>query len=355
MPKSHAQRRYRGAIIGSGSVARGGHLPAFRDTAAVRERVELVACVDDGPDAVSLDGLPLLRSPEQLRDFGPIDFIDICTPTATHIDLALWGLAQGYHVLCEKPVALTRAQAERLASAARRQGRILAPCHQYRFNPVWGQIAEWLRAEAIGRWYLAEFAVYRQAADPGARATTQSPEGGAGATDGPPWRGTRVESGGGVLVDHGAHIVYQLLDVAGPPTTIAAWTGRLRHRDYDVEDTASVVLEYPDRLATLLLTWAAVRRDTVVRFVGEAGTIELAGGELLLERGGRVERRDVATSLQKSAYPAWFGALFAGFVDALDRGAADEYLQDIRRVAAVLEAAYEAAATGRRLPLAEYW
>ncbi len=339
MPKSHAQRRYRGAIIGSGSVARGGHLPAFRDTAAVRERVELVACVDDGPDAVSLDGLPLLRSPEQLRDFGPIDFIDICTPTATHIDLALWGLAQGYHVLCEKPVALTRAEAERLASAARRQGRILAPCHQYRFNPVWGQIAEWLRAEAIGRWYLAEFAVYRQAADPGARATTQSP----------------VESGGGVLVDHGAHIVYQLLDVAGPPTTIAAWTGRLRHREYDVEDTASVVLEYPDRLATLLLTWAAVRRDTVVRFVGEAGTIELAGGELLLERGGRVERRDVTTSLQKSAYPAWFGALFAGFVAALDRGAADEYLEDIRRVAAVLEAAYEAAATGRRLPLAEYW
>jgi predicted dehydrogenase len=158
-----------------------------------------------------------------------------------------------------------------------------------------------------------------------------------------------------VLVDHGAHIVYQLLDVAGPPTTIAAWTGRLRHRDYDVEDTASVVLEYPDRLATLLLTWAAVRRDTVVRFVGEAGTIELAGGELLLERGGRVERRDVTTSLQKSAYPAWFGALFAGFVAALDRGAADEYLEDIRRVAAVLEAAYEAAATGRRLPLAEYW
>ncbi len=158
-----------------------------------------------------------------------------------------------------------------------------------------------------------------------------------------------------MLVDHGAHVVYQLLDVAGPPTTISAWTGRLRHLEYDVEDTASVLLEYPDRVATLLLTWAAGRRDNVVRFVGEAGTIELAGGVLALERDGRVERRDVTAALQKSAYPAWFGELFAGFVAALDGGAADGYLDDIRRVAAVLEAAYEAAATGRRLPLAGSW
>src|SRR2546427_8904633 len=277
MPEALERRRYRGAIIGSGNVARAGHLPAFRQTAELRQRVELAACVDAGPDAASLDGLHLLGSPEQLALLEPIDFIDICTPTATHIDLALWGLEQGYHVLCEKPVALTRAEAERLARAARRHGRILAPCHQYRFTPVWRPIAGWLRAEAIGRWYLAEFAVYRQAADPGARAALQG--------RGPPWRGTRVASGGGVLVDHGAHVVYQLLDVAGPPTTIAAWTGRLRHRDYDVEDTASVVLEYPDRVATLLLTWAAGRRETVVRFVGEAGVIGVAGGEA--RRGGR--------------------------------------------------------------------
>src|SRR3989441_4599296 len=169
-----AARRYRGVIIGSGSVARAGHVPAFRETPGLRDRVELVACVDAGPDAAlpppPLEGVPQLRDLEQVATVGPIDFIDICTPTATHIDLALWGLEQGYHVLCETPVALTRTDAERLARAARRHGRILAPCHQYRFNPVWRQIVEWLRADAIGRWYLAEFAVYRQAADPGARA-----------------------------------------------------------------------------------------------------------------------------------------------------------------------------------------
>src|SRR3989442_5997153 len=190
-PPTIPPRRYRGAIIGSGSVAHAGHLPAFRETPGLRDRVELVACVDAGPDAAPLDGLPQLRDLEQLAAVGPIDFIDICTPTATHLDLALWGLEQGYHVLCEKPVALTGAAAARLARAARRHGRIVAPCHQYRFNPVWRQIAEWLRADAIGRWYLAEFAVYRQAADPGARAATPGEVGGA------PWRGTRADSGGG--------------------------------------------------------------------------------------------------------------------------------------------------------------
>src|SRR3989454_6647530 len=172
-PASAEPRRYRGAVIGAGGIARQAHLPAFLEAPSVRGRVAIVALVDSAPDLAPVDGIPLLSRREQLAGAPRADFIDVCTPTATHLDLTLWGLEQGYHVLCEKPVALTRAEAERLARAARRHGRILAPCHQYRFNPVWRQIAEWLRAEAIGRWYPAEFAVYRQAADPGARVALQ--------------------------------------------------------------------------------------------------------------------------------------------------------------------------------------
>jgi len=336
------RRRYRGVIIGSGSIARTSHYPAFRDTPGVRDRVELAACVDVWPDALPLDGLPLVTSVDQLTRFAPIDFIDICTPTGTHVDLAAWGLEQGYHVLCEKPVALTTAEAARLTAIARQKQRILAPCHQYRFNPVWRQIAEWLKGGKIGRWHLAEFAVHRLAADRGV-----VPAGAA------PWRGTRAGGRGGVLVDHGAHLVYQLLDVGGPPSAVTAWTGRLRHADYDVEDTASVLLEYPggNRVATLLLTWAGTRRDNLVRFIGDAGMIELEGGELRLERGGEVERRDVSGSLDKSAYAGWFGGLFEDFVAALDRGEPARYLDDITGVAAVLEAAYASAAAGRRQPV----
>src|SRR6266496_1213456 len=337
-PASPEVRRYRGAVIGAGGIARQSHLPALRTAPAVRARVDVVAVVDSAPDAPPVDGIPLLRSRRQLHDLGPIDFIDVCTPTASHLELTLWGLEQGYHVICEKPVALSRAEADRIAAAARRSGRIVLPCHQYRFNPVWRRVKEWLAAGAIGAWHLAEFAVYRPAADPGR------------VTAGTPWRGTSVAGRGGVLLDHGTHLVYQLLDIAGLPSAVSAWTGRLRHAAYDVEDTASLRFEYPDRLVTMFFTWAARGRENRLRFVGEEGSIDWTGGELRLERAGVVERHDVSAEVEKTAYHRWFAALFEAFVVALDRGepgsAQRPFLDDIGRVASVVEQAYAAARSG---------
>src|SRR5207249_5680738 len=114
-------RRYRGAVIGAGGTARQSHLPAFLEAPSVRPRIAIVALVDDAPplDVEPADGIPLLSHREQLAGTSGVDFIDICTPTATHLDLTLWGLERGYHVLCEKPVAVTRAEADRIAAAAR--------------------------------------------------------------------------------------------------------------------------------------------------------------------------------------------------------------------------------------------
>src|SRR5205814_468321 len=156
-PASPEPRRYRGALIGAGGIARQSHLPALRG--ALRARVDVVALVDTAPGVPPVDGIPLLRDHTALSDLGPLDFIDICTPTASHLELIVWGLEQGYHVVCEKPVALTRAEAARIGAASRASGRIVMPCHQYRFNPVWQRVKEWLAAGAIGRWHLAEFSV----------------------------------------------------------------------------------------------------------------------------------------------------------------------------------------------------
>ncbi len=338
MPASAEPKRYRGAVIGAGGIARQSHLPALREAAGLRRRVDIVALVDSAPGLPPVDTIPLLSGKEQLRELAPLDFIDICTPTASHLELTLWGLEQGYHVICEKPVALSRAEADRIAAAARQSGRIVLPCHQYRFNPVWRRVKEWLAAGAIGAWHLAEFAVYRPAADPGR------------VTAGTPWRGTSVAGRGGVLLDHGTHLVYQLLDIAGLPSAVSAWTGRLRHAAYDVEDTASLRFEYPDRLVTMFFTWAARGRENRLRFVGEEGSIDWTGGELRLERAGVVERHDVSAEVGKTAYHRWFAALFEAFVVALDRGepgsAQRPFLDDIGRVASVVEQAYAAARSG---------
>ena len=294
-------------------------------------RIEIVAALDSDLNIAPLDGVPLFRDRSSLLAAGPLDFIDVCTPPSSHLPLARWALEHGLHVLCEKPVAVTRADAESLVAAARSARRVVVPCHQYRFNPVWRQIGEWVRDGAIGHWHLAELSVYRLKADGGAL----------------PWRSQREESRGGILLDHGTHLLYSLFDLGGEPRTVQAWTGRLRHREYEVEDTAQLLITFPDRIATILLTWAAGHRENRVRIIGERGTIDWHGGLLSLERDGhRRLEIDYTAQLDKRSYAGWFAALFGAFADAMDRGEADEALVDVTRVAAVLEAAYESARSG---------
>lgn len=320
---------YRGVLIGLGGIARSGHLPAFQSD----PRFRIIGILDDSPSARSVEGIPLLSSPGQLAGLGHIDFVDICTPTASHLALSLWGLSQGYHVLCEKPVAVTRKEASALAAAAQRAGRVVMPCHQYRYNPVWRRVRRWLDDGMIGRWYLAEFRVFRLAADPGTDSSAV------------PWRGRQADGRGGVLLDHGTHLVYGLLDLAGPPAVVRSWTGRLRHGAYDVEDTAQILLEYPDRMASMFLTWAGRKRETEIRFLGDRGSITWTGGTLTLERDGQSESFDHSAELDKASYVKWFADLFHDFAATLDSGDCARHVADIAQVAAVLEDAYTGAAT----------
>src|SRR3989454_3139216 len=192
LPES--QRVYRGVLVGLGGLARNGPLPAFQSEPRVASRLKIVGIVDDAV-TTPIDGIPLLSGPEQIAELGggPIDFVDVCTPTSSHVALSLWALSQGYHVLCEKPVAVTRAEAAALAAAAKTARRVLVPCHQYRFNPVWRRVKAWLDEELIGRWYLAEFRVYRLPPDPGARPGSV------------PWRGRRADGRGGGRPDPRTH------------------------------------------------------------------------------------------------------------------------------------------------------
>src|SRR2546429_1418793 len=232
-PASPDVQRYRGAVIGAGGTARQSHLPALRTGAGVRARIDIVAVVDSAVDVPPVDGIPLLSHPEQLARVGPLDFIDICTPTASHLDLTLWGLERGYHVVCEKPVALTRVEADRIAAAARAHGRIVMPCHQYRFNPVWVKVKEWLREGAIGRWHLAELAVYRLTADPGREA------------GGTPWRGTSAAGRGGALPHHRTPLLFPMLHLPGVSPAGGARSGRPRHPPHPVQDPPARPFAYP--------------------------------------------------------------------------------------------------------------
>jgi predicted dehydrogenase len=95
---------------------------------------------------------------ELLRD-PRVELVSICTPTDSHVPLALAALAAGKHVLVEKPVALAAADVERLAAAAAAADTLCMPAMCIRFWPAWS----WLRdAVASGRYGAVRSAVFRR-------------------------------------------------------------------------------------------------------------------------------------------------------------------------------------------------
>jgi predicted dehydrogenase len=331
-----AQRR--GVIIGAGGVARLAHLPAYSYNSETLARIDIVGAVDSRIPPPEFGGLPVYPSLDVALAAGPLDFVDICTPTATHRDLVLDALARGLHVFCEKPVAVTAAEARELAAAARQANRILFPCHQYRQNPAWVEMRRLIDDGAIGRWHLAEFHVYRAEADKGAVA------------DAVPWRGRKENSLGGVLLDHGTHLLYLLLDVGGMPVSVEAHLDILGHSSYDVEDTAHLLLDYGRRVATLTLTWAGRERENRIRFIGDDGMVEWVGGMLrVVGRDGIEKTTDFSAQLQKTEYAGWMSRILGNFADAIDRGDGEESLAEIEQVATLLEAAYTSSAVGSRV------
>ncbi len=169
------QRPLRGALLGLGGIARHGHLAALTRDPSLAASVEYVASFDPVSGTTPVPGIPLVHTLEDLEKLGPFDFVDICSPSSTHLPLARWALSRGWHVPLRKPVATSMAEATELGRLARAANRVVFPCHQYRYNPAW----EWMRARldegAIGRWHLAEFQVWRLAADRGAAAGTSAP------------------------------------------------------------------------------------------------------------------------------------------------------------------------------------
>ena len=102
------------------------------------DQVTLSAVVDARPEACTALAQELgTRAVADYRELlGQVDAVSIATPTSAHYEIALAFLDAGAHVLVEKPITETVAQADALISAARRRSRVLQVGHLERFNPA---------------------------------------------------------------------------------------------------------------------------------------------------------------------------------------------------------------------------
>ncbi|HFT0496909.1 TPA: Gfo/Idh/MocA family protein [Klebsiella pneumoniae] len=125
-------------IIGCGRIAFVKHFPAF---AKAKERVELVAFCDvvleraiEAASQFGAAGAKTYSDYKLLLEDKSIDVVYVLTPNNSHSPLTVAALEAGKHVLCEKPMAATTADAKKMLEAAKRTGKKLTIGYQNRFR-----------------------------------------------------------------------------------------------------------------------------------------------------------------------------------------------------------------------------
>jgi predicted dehydrogenase len=175
--KSNSTREIGGGVIGLGWMGR-VHLEAYASAALAGQRCRVVAASDRAPDpargsaagmgnlqsaigapAVAVDPAIVSTDPARVFDDPSVELVSICTPTDTHVELALAALRAGKHVLVEKPVSLDAGEIERVDLSAREAGRVCMPAMCMRFWPGWS----WLRdAVRDGRYGTVRSATFQR-------------------------------------------------------------------------------------------------------------------------------------------------------------------------------------------------
>lgn len=343
-------RPLRVGLVGLGNVALGYHLPALLD---LPDLYRVVAMADPalerremGREQAGLTEAQVYADPLAMLERDDLDMVDLCTPQHTRRELALAAVAPGRHLLTEKPIATTPADARAIVEAARAAGVRLGIMHNYLFFPEVMRTLELIHDDEIGPVEVAILNWLGCADNPGT------------ASHRPRWRHDPSAAGGGVLMDM-LHIVYLAEALLGRP--IERVSGWLHARDPEapVEDIALARLEVEGGAALVNVGWGVGPGGFAVS--GHKGRIEVVyegGGSGAFVPFERLEVHGVTGHHLERDMPSDLGMRgtlrdFAAAI-ALGRDPAAPGEQGLHVLEATL-AVYLAAATGETvtLPLPE--
>ena len=253
------ENKLRIGIIGCGGIANGKHLPSLK---ALASEVELVAFCDileerakKAADEYGAEGAKVYTDYTALLADKSIDVVHVLTPNRSHAEISIAALNSGKHVMCEKPMARSAADAHKMVEAAKASGKKLTIGYQHRHKPESAYIKKVINRGDLGEIYYSKaYAVRRRGT--------------------PNWGVflNEYEQGGGALIDIGTHsldLTLYLMDNYKPKMVVGTKYKKLPNPDsgnpwgpwdekqHTVEDSAFGFIVMEDG-ATIILesSWA---------------------------------------------------------------------------------------------------
>ncbi len=307
------------AVLGAGMIAE-FHARAVAENAGRGARLVAVGHYrkERFRDIEQSFGVPCM-SEDALLENPDVDVVCICTPSGQHSAQTIRAAEAGKHVLVEKPMAVTLAEADAMIAACQKQQVNLGVIFPNRTKPLFQEVFHAVKSGQLGELTLGlvtlpfyrSQAYYDQAA----------------------WRGTWALDGGGVLMNQGIHQIDLLTWFMGDPVEIHA-AARTLHRAIEVEDTVSACLVYGNGAVASIngTTTAEPGFPPRIEVYGTRGGIQLEGETAIrwtIDGEEKLPGDIIPDKIQGSAgsagdprkiTAAGHTALVADFIDSLREG-----------------------------------
>jgi UDP-N-acetylglucosamine 3-dehydrogenase len=225
-----------------------------------------------------------------------LDIVSICTPNKFHAAAVMDALAAGCHVLCEKPMAMTLAQSDKMIAAAKKARKKLMIGFTHRCLSGPQRCKELLKQKAIGKPFMIRV-----------RFAHGGPYPGWAKGD---WFYNKSVAGGGAMLDMGFHAIDLCLWLLGPITAVSGRADTLIKK-IEVDDNAVMLLDFKNgAMGYIEVGWTSKPGFSGLEIYGTEGSLicdytkglTLCGGKA---SAGRDSSTTWTTLLEKSAEGGW--------------------------------------------------
>jgi len=243
----------------------------------VRFTRAVVRTPDKSREFADKHGLRLSTDYAELLADPAIRIIVLATPNSQHPDQIVAAALAGKAIMCEKPLALTRADAERAVRACKEAGVLLGVGQDKRYWPSMQEMKRVVDSGVLGEVLHVEGHFSNE------NASKKLQYG---------WRESPAESPGGSITATGIHVLDAFINLIGPLRRVSA-QHILKRPPPESLDTLSLTFEFANRVSGVLCGVRATPLFWRVHVFGNQGSAEAAGPNELIVRmsGGKVERR----------------------------------------------------------------